>query len=131
MREAPGLVPGINSSPGEWKMQVHQEGSVTEFTISSIDSLAFYDDTWTVHLLELVCLLYYLFGTSPVTSLLLLCYFSATSLSLPWYFFITPPKASNEIYRINIDGSGIPDFEPHPGNNIFIYQNLWLRSVNG
>ncbi len=37
------LVLGVAASQGEWKMRVHEGASVTEFTVSNIDSVTFYD----------------------------------------------------------------------------------------
>ena len=42
------LVLGVAVSQGEWKMRVHEGATVTEFAISGIDSLTFYDDTISV-----------------------------------------------------------------------------------
>ena len=42
------LVVGVTASHGQWKMHVHEGGSVTEFTVSDIDSLTFYEDTMFV-----------------------------------------------------------------------------------
>jgi len=37
------LALGVTESQGEWKMQVHEGTGVTEFTVSNIDSLTFYE----------------------------------------------------------------------------------------
>lgn len=42
------LALGAASSRGEWKMRVHEGAGVSEFTVSTIDSLTFYDDTTSV-----------------------------------------------------------------------------------
>ena len=39
------LALGVTVSQGEWRMRVHEEAGVTEFTVSNIDSLTFYEDT--------------------------------------------------------------------------------------
>jgi len=42
------LALSITASQGEWKMRVHEGARVTEFTVSSIDSLTFYDEAFSV-----------------------------------------------------------------------------------
>ncbi len=40
---APELALGVGVSHGEWKMQVHEGASVTEFTVSNVDSVTFHE----------------------------------------------------------------------------------------
>ncbi len=39
---------GVTASQGDWRMRVHEGAGVTEFTVSGIDSLTFYEDTTSV-----------------------------------------------------------------------------------